>query len=126
MVTEDLVAFLRQHLDREERDALAVIDGFGSYDDAGGKGYSDVDGMPPREYEHITRWDPARVLAEVGAKRRIVDAHTPTSGGLCPTCWEGAEWGGPAASPCPTLRLLAQPYAGRDGWREEWRVDGPS
>lgn len=26
------------------------------------------------------------------------------------------------AVPCPTVRLLALPYAGRDGYREEWRA----
>lgn len=26
----------------------------------------------------------------------------------------------------PVLRLLAQPYAGQDGWREEWQLSAPA
>lgn len=64
-------------------------------------------------------------LAEVSAKRRVLDEHwAPTSphadwptsapSDQCPTC--------NVAFPCRTLRLLAQPYAGRAGWREEWQA----
>jgi len=61
-------------------------------------------------------------LAEVDAKRRIIDLHDDVSGG-CRTCMD-AELSndGPdaAAWPCPTLRLLALPYADHPGYREEW------
>jgi hypothetical protein len=63
--------------------------------------------------------------AEVDAKRRILDLHTPARPGDpsygCPTCWEGAEDGGPMDYPCPTLRLLALPYADRPGYQGSWR-----
>lgn len=92
---------------------------------------------------HIAAWDPARVLAEVAAKRRIIAEH-PTltifsedmAGGerievpewYCRRCfdtsgrppWDDVDR---VEEPCPTLRLLALPYAGRDGWREEWAPD---
>lgn len=85
--------------------------------------------------EHIARFSPARVLAEVEAKRRILDEHepvgttgdysgsTPTVSTVCMTCHEVGlryaheEW------PCTTLRLLALPYADRPGYRDEWRPD---
>jgi hypothetical protein len=57
--------------------------------------------------EHIARWDPARVLAEVEAKRRILDLAA-----------ELQEREGRYAD--DFIRALAQPYAGRPGWREEW------
>lgn len=75
------------------------------------------------EAEHIARWDPARVLAEVEAKRRILDLHEQAvpdghdQQGYRFACEHCSQ-----TTPCPTLCLLAQPYAGRDGWREEWRA----
>ena len=80
--------------------------------------------------EHIARWDPARVLAECEAKRRIVAEHPGTV--QCETCLdhEDSEEGpeGDAynyvvmkGAPCPTLRLLALPYADHADYREEWR-----
>jgi hypothetical protein len=61
--------------------------------------------------EHIARWDPARALeevrigrAEVEVKRRILDAVD-------------GRWAGPEV-----VRLLAQPYAGRPGWCEDWQL----
>jgi hypothetical protein len=65
--------------------------------------------------EHIVRWDPARVLAEVEAKRRIIDEYEQfTSGRLYSTDRE------------QTLRrvvsLLALPHIGHPDYRQEWRV----
>lgn len=76
---------------------------------------------------HIARWDPARVLAEVEAKRRIVEHHLPERPDLqkyepqaCAVCvYDNA---GTELFPCPTLRLLAQPYAEREDFRQEWRA----
>jgi hypothetical protein len=75
---------------------------------------------------HIARYDPARVLAEVAAKRAILDEHSPPP----PPKEEGKGWLGcftcigyvGEREPCTTVRLLAQPYAGRPDWREEWRA----
>jgi hypothetical protein len=80
--------------------------------------------------EHIARWDPARVLAEVEAKRRILDvilAYEAKIDGEWGCCHSADAIG---AGRCPeidpneihALRLLAQPYAGWPGWREEWAV----
>lgn len=72
---------------------------------------------------HIARHDPARVLAEVEAKRAIVDhaeywfttlRQTP-EGWTVETCTAyrmAMEW---------TLRRLAAPYADRPGYQQEWR-----
>ena len=73
--------------------------------------------------DHFSRWDPARVLAECEAKRRIVEIHreVPASDidwsdcALCPTGLTRTRW------PCPTLRALALPYAAHPDYREEWR-----
>jgi hypothetical protein len=54
-------------------------------------------------------------LADIEAKRRILDLHSERMPGECDACNE-RQYG----YPCPTVRLLAQPYAGRDGWQPEW------
>jgi hypothetical protein len=76
---------------------------------------------------HIARWDPARVLADVQAKRRIIDLHQPREYSrphlqlpnciCCSYCAWQPEW------PCVTMRLLALPYAGHDSYRAEWAPD---
>lgn len=94
--------------------------------------------------EHIARHDPARVLAEVATKRRIIELHEMSrwtwkhqpgvyelpegfEGPLaeyCTTCSttsrEGLDnfyepW------PCDTLKLLAVPHAGQPGYKDQWR-----
>lgn len=78
--------------------------------------------------------DPARVLAECEAKRRIVEEHKmmpvrePSYGlydGCCETCTAWGEYGGPnedkTLNYCPTLRLLALPYADHPDYDEEWK-----
>jgi hypothetical protein len=65
---------------------------------------------------HIARHDPARVLAECEAKRRIMAAHTPVDDepdGWCNNC-DGDGW------PCTTMAALALPYADHEAYREEW------
>lgn len=75
-------------------------------------------------------------LAEIDVKRRILDLHAPAATGptwqpgppQCEHCaslchsWSGTGCESPDAPyPCPTVRLLTLPMAGRDGYREEWR-----
>ena len=58
-----------------------------------------------RDAEHIAAWNPARVIAECRAKRRVVEAR------------EGVD----AATHDLVLRTLALPYADHPEYREEWR-----
>lgn len=67
---------------------------------------------------HIARHDPARVLSEIDAKRRLLALHARAHH-QCVTEDGPTQWH--AADPCTTLRLLALPYADRPGYREEWR-----
>lgn len=57
----------------------------------------------------------ARVLAEVEAKRRLVELHAP-NGREC--WWCGGDQGG--TYPCENLRILALPYASHADYRAEW------
>jgi hypothetical protein len=75
--------------------------------------------------EHAARWHPARVLAECEAKRRIVELHTGGHG--CVSHNSGGASAGDAygpnvvgSRPCPTLRLLALPYADHPDFQQEW------
>lgn len=107
----DLVEFLRQRLDEDERAAKAWLP-IGNPDAAA--------------REHIARHDPARVLRDVEAKRAILRAHWRDNDGAGPVCYtcgdadpntgkrEG-EW------PCETLRLLALPFADHKDFDESWR-----
>lgn len=66
---------------------------------------------------HIARWDPARVLVEVEVRTRLVDAYEAalTRPDTSEDVRRALEW---------TLRVLVAGYAGRDGFREEWRLPG--
>lgn len=123
---DDLLAFLRAQLDEDERVARAATVGpweWGPSPTAKltwGVSGSDVPfggwilrvndaGCPStHDAQHIANWDPARVLAEVEAKRQLLSWAMTWLERDC------APWNADA------IRLLAQPYAGRDGWREEW------
>ena len=70
---------------------------------------------------HIARHDPGRVLAECAVKRAIVALHSSEQGvryGYCEQCWDGNM---PLPYPCPTLRMLAEPYDDHPDYNTEWR-----
>lgn len=80
--------------------------------------------------EHVARHDPARMLAECEAKRRIIAEHSDerdhgngriTHTGVCDTCGEDVGRDVDDQYPCRTLQLLALPYADHPDYRDEWR-----
>jgi uncharacterized protein (DUF1800 family) len=83
---------------------------------------------PPHVAEHVARHDPARVLAECTAKRRLVLACRDSR---FDRAFLGARPHGMADFPLTprdqhqlaalTLALLALPYAGHHDYRPEWR-----
>lgn len=116
IMTGDLITWLRAQLDEDrrvalnaghdaptwtyDRDAFSVASSAWPIASKRGDGsmpLCDVDG------EHIARWDPARVLAEVEAKRLLLDLHKGCT------------------AHCYILRVLALPYADREGYQESWR-----
>lgn len=137
---DDLVQWLRAQLDEDERIARAGGNRWrfeqlrdGPAGEPGGYvldlgrtsivdiGFMDDDVLLPDEAAHIAEHDPARVLREVDAKRRIAEHHdryrseSLGNGPACFTCGPGLGF------PCPTMRALALPYADRPGFHEEWR-----
>lgn len=63
--------------------------------------------VEPGDREHIARHDPARVLAECEAKRRMVEMIP----GM-PADWDDRDY---------LLRLLALPYADHPDYDPEWK-----
>jgi len=92
----------------------------------------------------IARFDPARVLADIAAKRRILARHKPIPAVHAPGSWQlPTGFTGPFAAycelcsdcadpdggnntyepwPCPEVRDHAAPYADRPGFKPEWRI----
>lgn len=128
-MTDDLVVWLRAQLAYAER--VARDAGGCSWDLPAKAGYpAGHDTRLEAEEEHTARHDPARVLAEVDAKRRILDLHEGDH--ECSTIRRGVDCEGEAyeeidnytyvvGGDCSTVRLLALPFADRPGYREEWR-----
>lgn len=133
--TGDLVTWLRERLDEDERIALAadeaesdVFDGTGIVVMHAATGTRSVT-LRSDVARFTARFDPARVLTEVAAKRHLLDAifsmayridqeyccHTEEeiAAGACPE---------PDDEFMDALKALAQPYSNLPGWRDEWKV----
>lgn len=144
---DDLITFLRARLDEDEQAALSWPEGSRQWQTVGGRKLSyrndssemvtaidvsnasslwneqiyvkyDLDDAP----EHIARHDPARVLAEVDAKRGLIELHEAADHEYAdePVCLS-CDQGGPLPYPCPTLRLLALPFAEHPDYQDTWR-----
>src|SRR5262245_47654399 len=133
----DLIEFLTARLNDDEAAAQGAADGdgymtwslpsTGVVEAAGG----DLDGLvvaPRNTAIHIVRWDPARVLAEVAAKRRIIEEHDKISRRYQAALDDRDENDGlviALAAKATVLdsivRLLALPYDQHPNYREEWR-----
>lgn len=142
---DDLVTWLGEQLDADEHAALTWPEGRRRwalagqrtvrYDNGGDKTmYTvNVNDDPPQweqirvmrataqEVDHIVRWDPTRVLAEVEAKRAILRMHEPVGvnvgfqrNAYTACVRDDDRW------PCADVRALALPYADRPGYRPNW------
>lgn len=80
----------------------------------------------PEEAENAahTLLDPARILAECEAKRKVIALHNTRftlagpdgrKGVRCVACKD-------LTSPCKTLRTLGEPYSAHEEYREEWQA----
>lgn len=143
-MTNDLIAFLRARLDEDEQAARDAAVWWGDSDEPGealhwrrvpcghiwhNHDSSIADEVMPPHADHIARHDPARVLLEVEAKRRLVAEifeYEATEDGELGCCHSADDI---AAGQCPgtdldklpALRLLALPYADHPDYREQWR-----
>lgn len=120
----DLVAWLGEQLDEDERVAREALKPLSERDSRlAYHAYGDFAEVSPAFVAHVARWVPDRVLAEVEAKRQILAEHHRLNPGVCVRCtdWQGGYEHQPY--PCRTVLALAQPYAGRPGWRPEWAAE---
>jgi hypothetical protein len=154
-MTEELVAFLRACLDEDEQVARTSAANDGpDWTDSGETVFASMSGFyvcdaANGDREHIARWDPARVLAEVDVKREMLSASNVvcsprcttehTFSGSCSLRWmgplheqNGERWlvddSGARHAPPPVitswvLRLLALPYRDHPDYRSEWAPD---
>lgn len=74
--------------------------------------------------EHVVRWDPARVLAEITAKRRTLARHSRCGSGVG-WCDDGGHGIEPDEGPggCNDLLDLAAPYADHPDYDPAWRLE---
>jgi hypothetical protein len=148
-MNEDLVEWLREQLDEDERIARAAADELEGPELGGEWRYDGRSVETVRERtmvavgsqdlmelgvgRHIARHDPARVLREIEAKRRRLERHTPqmnigvdsdendpsTYVPACSICQTTVV--NPGDWPCEELRDDAAVYADRPGYRAAWR-----
>lgn len=128
---EDLAAWLTAVWDEEERLArLAggdrwILDGSIVHESHPSREV--VDWVYDEADEHIVAHDPASVLARIAADRAILELHgVAWNAEVCTVCHHPHEDGETLdndAWPCLTVRLLASPYADREGFRSEWLVE---
>jgi hypothetical protein len=133
-MSDDLVQFLRDRLDEDEQ-AIEAPETWTEFDESTqGTRRVDVNHSFERVIActrawrgvHIARHDPARVLREVEAKRRVLDETVPAMNGMDDRI--DGEWGVGEMDPSEyesvdLLRLLALPYADHPEYQDEWRPD---
>ena len=162
LTVNDIVTFTRMNVDEDERIALAaskgpwkvnntnypedISDADGAYVVSGGRwgGEASIFSDDADAF-HMVRHDPARVLREVAAKRRILSIHSidpekivtynefdadykwvgytyPCQG--CGIDGMGVDYLVTDIEECPELRALASVYADHEGYQKEWADDG--
>lgn len=111
----DLAEWLRAQLDEDERVACEAAP------DPSLRWTDDSADAPPAGWNpltHIARWDPARVLAEVDAKRRLLNVYLEADNYYRD---HRAAPAGELHGLWTAIQLIAAAYAGHPGYREEWR-----
>lgn len=112
----DLVGFLQEQLDEEEAAHRALIrgtstrrwyscDGEGCMEEATETWADGDDKLPNHHSNWSLVYEPHKALADVEAKRRILDEHYPND-----PCDAHDPISG-LSEPCTTILLLALPYA---------------
>ncbi len=121
-MTADLIAFLWARLDEDEEVARAATQGdwvwSREFVTPPGYHHRTVGPLEPGDAAHIARHDPSRALAEVEAKRRIVQAHAKWCEGRCEA--KHPE-GGFDAAHYWSVKSLAAVWDDHPDYRDEWR-----
>ncbi|MFC8827664.1 DUF6221 family protein [Streptomyces sp. NPDC057137] len=127
-MSDDLVEFLRARLAEDAE--LAARSGPDECGEWLAHGHtvdfcqSELAGFHPTVARHVAAHDPARVLRDVDAKRRVLARHALSPAVGDPELpwdnrddcqWDGEDW------PCPDLLDLALPYSDHPDYRGQWR-----
>ena len=144
---DELVRWLREQLDEETEAAQLAFSGQADPENGWGAHrpeWQKQTTITPHvgviheavQADHIVRWNPARVLAEINAKRQLLDDYTVTAhirdeaaerikaSGDHPDAKDLETWDRAqreAAILEGPVKLAALPLADRPGYREEWR-----
>jgi len=136
-LTVDIREFLEARLAEDEHDARAAGWHRWYVDEEDGAvrtvSHGDEVALPRRGYNaaHIVRHDPARVLRDVEAKRRVVARHHRGDRNECVGCGyfgdcddphvdEAPTAEGGRGQTCPELRDLAAPFADHPSYDPTW------
>jgi Family of unknown function (DUF6221) len=122
----DLVAFLNARLDEDEAAAKAALEQ--STEEGTRWWFDDAAPETPREF-HVARWDPARVLREVEAERKILDFAFRNAAAIDGEWGDGHEAEDIRAGMCSdcgneaaayVLKPLAAVYSDHPDYQQEW------
>ncbi|MFF3554204.1 DUF6221 family protein [Streptomyces tsukubensis] len=123
---DELISFLTVRLGEDAETAQACVATDGRWRVIGDAvlidSGPDLVAADMNDAEHIGRWDPYRVLAEVNAKQQIIATATTHFR-------EAASPDSLVSRPAtmallvlePVLQQLATPYADHEDYREQWR-----
>lgn len=127
-MSADLIAFLKARLDEQDHAALRATESpwevvhmrdqtFGVW--SIGNGFSGEDDLLANvnvkpDAVHIALHDPKRVLADVAAKRQIIDRYEYVQSD--PEIHDDGEY-----AMAGVLRLLALPFSGHPDYQESWK-----
>lgn len=109
-MTDGLITWLRAQLDEDERVALWAKR---QREEDGSSWWWDSPDPTSGAENLISRHNPARVLAEVEAKRALIEETIRPFLNVGETTMSRVAW--------LSLRLVALPYADRPGYLDEWR-----
>jgi hypothetical protein len=131
---DDLVQWLREQYAEDEQTARRAISGQVDWEEGWGAERPEGRGQTiivPHvgliheavQAEHVARWNPARVLREIEAKRGVLRQYLDLREQVRnPVSAENrARARALQGELGDVLRLLALPYADRPGYRDEWR-----
>lgn len=132
----DITEFLTGRLDEDDADAHAAADvGLGifptwAHDPAGSVvaypySLGIVMDVGSAIGTHIARWDPARVLAEITAKRAMIALHAVEDERMHECAGSDPAYGVVTdyVANCQTLRLLTAPYADHPDYDPAWATE---
>ncbi|MFK8851272.1 DUF6221 family protein [Streptomyces sp. Ac-502] len=115
---DDLVQFLRDRLDEDERIAKACAgNGQWNADDIEIYGKE----LAPEVRAHMATHDPARALAEVAAKKRILDFYDAAHSDAVRNAVGIDSQDGTISAATAAVRCLATVYADHPDYNEAWR-----